>query len=83
MVEKKLPRSCEWKRQQVDPDHDELSVRRQCELLDLSRSSLSYESVDESVANPCIDGSFGSIASEISFFGNTEIGCIVIRPEEE
>ncbi len=29
MVEKKLPRSCEWKRQQVDPDYDELSAQRQ------------------------------------------------------
>ena len=28
-LKKKLPRSCEWKRQQVDPDHDDPSIRRQ------------------------------------------------------
>jgi putative transposase len=35
----------------VDPDHPELSVRRQCELLGLSRASLYYEPVPESPEN--------------------------------
>jgi putative transposase len=35
----------------VDPDHPELSVRRQCELLGLSRSSLYYEPVPEAPDN--------------------------------
>jgi len=35
----------------VDADHSELSVRRQCELLGLSRASLYYESVPETADN--------------------------------
>src|SRR5947209_17170923 len=40
---KKSPSSCEHKRSLVEPGHATLSVRRQCELLGLSRSSLYYE----------------------------------------
>src|SRR6186997_3021423 len=40
---KKSARSPERLRPLVEPDHPELSVRRQCELLGLSRSSLYYE----------------------------------------
>ena len=42
-LKKKFPPSCEWKRGQVDPEHAELSVRRQCELLGLARSSMYFE----------------------------------------
>src|SRR4051812_4393530 len=42
-VKKKLPSSCEQKRFLIDVGHPELSVRRQCELLGLSRSSLYYQ----------------------------------------
>jgi putative transposase len=41
--EKKLPPSCDWKRRQVEPDHETLSVRRQCELVGLNRSSFYLE----------------------------------------
>jgi len=39
-LKKKLPSSCEHKRPLIEPGHTALSVRRQCELLGLSRSSL-------------------------------------------
>src|SRR5690606_39315836 len=35
----------------VEPDHPALSLRRQCELLGLNRSSLYYEPVGESAEN--------------------------------
>jgi putative transposase len=35
----------------VEPDHPELSVRRQCQLLGLARSSLYYQGVPESADN--------------------------------
>jgi putative transposase len=38
-----LPPSCEWKRSQVESSHEALSVRRQCELLGLNRSSFYRE----------------------------------------
>ncbi|GIW97156.1 MAG: hypothetical protein KatS3mg111_0489 [Pirellulaceae bacterium] len=35
----------------VEPDHAELSVRRQCELLGIARSSYYYEPAHESEEN--------------------------------
>src|ERR1700682_1717878 len=48
---KKLPPSAEGKRPLIDVGHSELSVRRQCELLGLSRSSLYYQAAPESAEN--------------------------------
>src|SRR4029077_2031216 len=48
---KKSDRSPERLRPLVEADHPELTVRRQCELLGVSRSSLYYEPVPESVEN--------------------------------
>jgi len=46
-----LPDSIDFKRECVEPDHPWLSVRRQCELLDLNRSSWYYEARGESAEN--------------------------------
>jgi putative transposase len=43
--------SIEQKRRLVDPGHPEISVRRQCELLDVHRSGLYYQPVGESQEN--------------------------------
>src|SRR5947207_5052386 len=48
---KKLPPSAETKRPLIEAGHPELSVRRQCELLGLSRSSLYYVPAEETAAN--------------------------------
>src|SRR5262249_3544459 len=48
---KKSDRSPEPLRPLVEPDHPQLSVRRQCELLGLNRSSLYYEPVAEAAEN--------------------------------
>src|SRR5262245_35076770 len=48
---KKLPPSAEGKRPLIEPGRPELSVRRQCELLGLNRSSLYYEAVPETADN--------------------------------
>jgi transposase-like protein len=50
-LKKKLPSSCEHKRSLIDVGHPALSVRRQCELLGLSRSSFSYEPAGETPEN--------------------------------
>ena len=42
-----MPPSAELKRPLVDVGHPELSIRRQCELLGLNRSSLYYEPAGE------------------------------------
>jgi putative transposase len=46
-----LPDSIEFRRECVEPNHRRLSVRRQCELLGLNRSSWYYEGTGESVEN--------------------------------
>jgi len=46
-----LPDSIEFKRACIEPNHRRLSVRRQCELLGLSRSSWYYEPLGESAEN--------------------------------
>ena len=46
-----MDRSPERLRPLIEADHPELSVRRQCDLLGLSRSSLYYQGVPESAEN--------------------------------
>jgi putative transposase len=50
-VKKKLPPSAEAKRPLVETDHAELTIRRQCELLGLSRASLYCTAAQESAEN--------------------------------
>jgi putative transposase len=46
-----LPDSVEGQRLLIEPDHPTLSVRRQCQLLELSRASYYYEPVPETAEN--------------------------------
>jgi len=46
-----LPASAETRRRLIDPDHASLSIRRQCELLGLPRSTLYYEPATETTEN--------------------------------
>jgi len=46
-----LPASAETRRRLIDPDHESLSIRRQCELLGLPRSTLYYEPATETTEN--------------------------------
>jgi len=48
---KKLPAMVEAKRAMIERGHPELSVRRQCELIGLNRSSLYYQPMGESAYN--------------------------------
>ncbi len=54
LVEKKLPETVAGKRALIEPEHPELSLRRQCELVGLNRSSWYYQPAritSESVVN--------------------------------
>ena len=51
MVEKKLPNDIQTKRAMIEPNHPELSMRRQCELIGLNRSTLYYQRAMESALN--------------------------------
>src|ERR1700722_10731192 len=48
---KKWDLSLKWQRTLIDPAHPELSIRRQCELLGLNRSTLYYQPAAESAEN--------------------------------
>ena len=51
MAEKKLPEGVNRRRSLVEPNHPELSIRRQCELLDLNRATYYYVPATESSLN--------------------------------
>ena len=50
-LKKKLPDSVEQKRMMIDPTHQALRIRRQCELLGLNRSSFYYQPATQTEMN--------------------------------
>jgi putative transposase len=60
-----------------------LSIRRQCELLGLSRSSLSYESVGESAANWTLMARLDRFHLDHPFWGSRKLAVLLSTPEEE
>jgi hypothetical protein len=69
MVEKKLPRSAEVKRQCIDPNHKHLSVARQCQLVGLAMSSWYYEPLGESPENLALMLEIDRLYIKLPFFG--------------
>ena len=57
-------------RQLIDGETADLSVRRQCELLGLSRSTLYYEAVTETEANLCLMRLIDKQYLETPFYGS-------------
>jgi putative transposase len=53
-LKKKLPNDAQAKRALVEPDHPQLSIRRQCELVGLNRSTFYYQPARESDLNLCL-----------------------------
>ena len=69
-LKKKRQLTAEERRKLIDPGHDGLSVRRQCELLGLSRSSLYYEPVPESETNLCLMRIIDELYLQHPFYGS-------------
>lgn len=61
------------KRSRIDPEHAELSVRRQCELLGLNRSSVYYEAAPESAANLALMRLIDEQYTKCPFYGSRRI----------
>jgi putative transposase len=78
-----LPPSGDGKRQPIEPEHDSLSIRRQCELLGRSRSSLSYTSVGESAANLTRMARLDRLHLDHPFLGSRKLAVLLSTPEEE
>src|ERR1700760_3607607 len=80
---KKLPSSCEHKRQLVEPGHPALSVRRQCELLGLSRSSLYYEPGGEAAEDLRLLRLIDEQYTACPFYGSRRMTAWLIEQAEE
>lgn len=65
--------SVKEKRGLIEPGHADLSVRRQCELMDLHRANLYYEPVPVSPEKLLIMHRIDEIFTEVPFYGSRKI----------
>jgi len=61
------------KRGWIDPDHPKLSIRRQCELLDLERSSYYYQPASETPENVILMRAIDEVYLKRPYFGSRRI----------
>ena len=73
-LKKKLTTFAKHKCKLIDPMHETISVRRQCELLDLNRSSYYFEPVGDSPENLKLMRRFDEMHLEWPFLGSRMIG---------
>jgi putative transposase len=73
MVEKKLPKSAEVKRRCIDPNHEHLSVSRQCELVGVLRSSWYYEPAGETPENLALMRHIDELYIRCPFYGTRKV----------
>ncbi|MEW6609898.1 MAG: IS3 family transposase [bacterium] len=64
---------CEDKKRLIEPEDEQLSIRRQCELLGLHRSNLYYEPVKVSEETLKIMNRIDEIFTEAPFYGSRKI----------
>ena len=62
-------RAIDWRRSLVEPEHPQLSIVRQCELLEMSRSGYYYEPVPESAENLALMRLIDEQYIETPFYG--------------
>jgi putative transposase len=72
-LKKKLACSTEDRRPLVDRDHREISVRRQCELLSVSRASLYYQPRGESEENQPLMQLIDEQYTRTPFYGSRKL----------
>ncbi|MGB8854938.1 MAG: IS3 family transposase [Pirellulales bacterium] len=66
-------RSADVKRQCIEPNHEHLSVVRQCQLVGLARSSWYYEPLGESPENLALMREIHRLCIKLPFFGARKI----------
>jgi putative transposase len=72
-LKKKLPRSAEVKRRCIEPNHEHLSVSRQCELIGLSRSTWYYEPAGETPENLALMRQIDELYIKCPFYGTRKV----------
>jgi putative transposase len=73
VVEKKVPLTAQQQRVLIDSDHPKLSVRRQCELLGLNRSTLYYELAPETAENLALMKLIDKQYTDCPFYGSRKM----------
>ena len=66
----------------IEPEHPTLSIRRQCELLGVPRSSFYYEPVPESPDNLALIGQIDALYTQWPFFGSRKIAHQLSTPDQ-
>src|SRR4051812_40980540 len=79
--EKKLPGSVEWKRTRIELSHPLLSVRQQCELLGLNRSSYYYEPARADPADLRLMTRIDRLHTGSPFYGSRKLAVELSTPE--
>ncbi len=74
--------SADQKRQLIDPDHPDLSVRQQCELLDLARATYYYEPLPESAANLALMARIDRTYTDYPFYGSRRMAVVLSTAQE-
>src|SRR3954447_2733369 len=82
-LKKKLPPSAEDRRVLVAVDHPELSVRRQCELLGLNRSTFYYEPTGATPEDLHLMRLIDQLYTACPFYGSRKITEALTRQGEE
>ncbi len=82
-VKKNLPRELQAKRALIDLEHPRLSVRRQCELLGLSRASLYYRPATETAENLRLIRKIDEQYLKTPFYGSRRMTAFLIKEGEE
>jgi putative transposase len=73
VAKKKVPLSAQQQRMLIDSDHPQLSVRRQCQLLGLNRSTLYYEPVPETAENLALMKLIDKQYTDCPFYGSRKM----------
>ena len=77
MVEKKLPASSEVKRTMIELQHPTLSLRRQCDLLGLSRARLYRQPACESAPNLELMRLMNEAYTRVPFYGYRKMAVVL------
>jgi putative transposase len=73
VAKKKVPLSAQQQRLLIDSAHAQLSVRRQCELLGLNRSTLYYEPAPQTAANLALMKLIDRQYTDYPFYGSRKM----------
>jgi len=73
VAKKKVPLSAQQQRELIDSEYPQLSVRRQCALLGLNRSTLYYEPAPETAANLAVMKLIDQQYTDCPFYGSRKM----------